>query len=146
MASWNVDDSVCPVEDGTGDPVCYAATNSTADAVACRQVTDLLNDDECLSVARADGAAGHACTYGAAYNGCGMNPPCDGRDGGVQGNSYCKVVDPDSCDPHPDLDGEHDFCTPEGDASAGDGRRLLAELAPAFDGQSSVPSANESSL
>merc|ERR1711871_252307 len=133
MASWIVDDSAdCPVSEGTGQPICYgtATPSQPADAQACAAVANLTTSDECAQVLLADGSGGAACTYDAAYNGCGMVPPCDGRDGGVSGNSYCEVVDPDSCNPDPALGGMHDFCTPEGGSASG--RRLLT----------AVPSAN----
>ena len=148
MASWIVDDSDCSVVAGTGAPVCYetATTSDPADAEACAQVADLTTGVECGQVLRADGSGLSACTYGAAYNGCGMDPPCDGRDGGVTGNSYCEVIDPNSCNPDPALGGMHDFCTPQGDDVPGaSGRRLLAELTSAV-GNSTAQPTNGSSL
>ena len=143
MASWIVDDADCAVADGTGDPVCYetATPSDPADAEACAQVADLTTGVECGAVLRADGSGSAACTYGAAYNGCGMEPPCDGRDGGVAGNSYCEVIDPAACSPDPVLGGQHDFCTPD----SGSGRRLLAELTATL-GNSTAPSVNGSAL
>ena len=131
MASWIVDDSVgCPVAAATGEPVCYetASTSVAADALACASVSDLTTGDECGAVVRA-GGGGPACTYGAAYNGCGMDPPCDGNDGGVVGNSYCEVVDPAACTPDGSLGGLHDFCVPSDHGPGAIGRRLLAGLA-----------------
>ena len=110
--------------------MCYetASTSVAADALACASVSDLTTGDECGAVVRA-GGGGPACTYGAAYNGCGMDPPCDGNDGGVVGNSYCEVVDPAACTPDGSLGGLHDFCVPSDHGPGAIGRRLLAGLA-----------------
>ena len=125
MAAWVVDDATCSVAATTGAPVCvetatFAGTGPTVptDAALCAAVVDMTTGVECAAV------AGGVCTYGAAFNGCGMSPPCNGDDGGVAGNSYCEVVDPTACTPAAGLGGMHDYCTPANWLGVS-GRRLL---------------------